>query len=131
MIAIIVVSHLDFASHLVLAAERLSGKQIGLYSIALAKKCSRQEMCSQITMTLLQALEHTKIEGALLLVDLFGSTQLKICEEKIKTTQKPIKILTGMNLPMLVSSITYRERMNLEELTLKVQADGKKSIHLL
>ncbi len=48
----------------------------------------------------------------------------------IQTKDKPAEVVTGVNLYMLLSAFTHREKLDLKALAPKVSEDGKRAIVL-
>ena len=70
-------------------------------------------------------------EGSLLLVDLFGGTPCNQLMRYIQETGKPLEIVSGMNLPMLVTAVLAREEMSGKEFSLDTVENGKNGIFRL
>jgi mannose/fructose-specific phosphotransferase system component IIA len=65
--------------------------------------------------------------GVLVLTDVFGSSACSMCIHMRKNY--PLRVVTGMNLPMMFSLATYRNSaLNVEDLASKLEKVGKKSI---
>lgn len=67
--------------------------------------------------------------GVLVLIDAYGGTSYNTTLPLMKIY--PISLVTGVNLPMVLSSLTNRHRMSLEALAKKVSEDAKKTISVL
>ncbi|MDQ2993439.1 MAG: PTS fructose transporter subunit IIA [Pseudomonadota bacterium] len=63
--------------------------------------------------------------GVLILSDLFGSTPCNICSECLANPN--VRILTGLNLPMLLRTMNYPQQ-NLVELTETARIGGQNGI---
>ncbi|MCW9012639.1 MAG: PTS fructose transporter subunit IIA [Gammaproteobacteria bacterium] len=68
-----------------------------------------------------------KDHGVLMLTDLYGSTPSNICHQLIN--QADIKLVSGLNLPMLVRILNYPQ-LNLQDMTLKALSGGHDGIRL-
>ena len=66
--------------------------------------------------------------GVLILTDLYGSTPSNIAKKMSRN--KKIKIITGLNLSMLIRVFNYPE-LNLEELAQKALSGGRDGIVLV
>ena len=66
-------------------------------------------------------------ENALILVDSFGGTSANIAL-KCAVENNKISVVCGVNLNMVLAALNNQAKLNLEELTSKVIADGKKAI---
>lgn len=130
MIGVLVVTHLNIASHMIEAAERVIGKQEMLSGIDLESEDSLDRMTDKILEQVRNCSEAPggPCGGILILTDLFGSTPTNASLLQIQKSSDSIEIITGVNLPMLLSALAYRRRLPLAELAQKVMADGQKGI---
>ncbi len=67
--------------------------------------------------------------GVLMLIDAYGGTSYNTSLPLMN--QYPICLVTGVNLPMVLSALTNRHRMTLEALAKKVSEDAKKTISVM
>ena len=67
--------------------------------------------------------------GVLVLIDAYGGTSYNTTLPLMPLF--PISLVTGVNLPMVLSALTNRPRMTLDALALKVSEDAKKTISVL
>ena len=74
----------------------------------------------------LEAIEPYTKEGCLILTDIMGGSATNVCVELMK--QENVQVITGVNLPMLLEAIGYRDGVDLETLASKVQQSGIRSI---
>lgn len=129
MIGVIVVTHLDIATHMIEAAVRVMGPQAKLEGLDLRNDDSLSSMTGKILERMDQCRQSGEAcEGILVLTDLFGSTPTNASLAQLRDAADRIEILTGVNLPMLISALTYRGRMTLKELSTKVMYDGQRGI---
>lgn len=125
MINILILSHCELTKELIKTAEVIAGKQENLFCIDQDMKnenlSSLQEKISEI----LKKINNEK--GTLILTDMLGGSP---CNASVLLTKSyNIEVLTGVNLPMILSAIfASRTVQNAKELADKVLADGKKSI---
>lgn len=68
-----------------------------------------------------------KTDGTLILTDLYGSTPSNIANKF--ATQENTHLVSGLNLPMLVKIMNYRD-LPLSELVTQILSGGKQSITL-
>ena len=66
-------------------------------------------------------------EGTLIMVDSFGGTSANIAL-KCAAENNKVSVVCGVNLNMVLAALNNQAKLNLEELTAKVIADGKKAI---
>lgn len=122
MIGGIILTHGEFGAGLKNALEGMMGKQKGL--VVLSNSGLSKEKLKE---SLHAAIDQKEFEGAFIFVDMPGSS----CWLTAKTTtdhKKKVAIITGVNMPMLVTFFTNRERLSFEELTQKVKETGQKGI---
>jgi PTS system mannose-specific IIA component len=125
MINVLVLSHCELTKELIKTAEIIAGKQENLFYIDQDIKnenlASLQEKISEILVKI------NNDKGTLILTDMLGGTP---CNASVLLTKDfNIEVLTGVNLPMILSAIfASRSVQNAKELADKVLADGKKSM---
>ena len=125
MINVLILSHCELTKELIKTAEVIAGKQENLFYIDQDIKnenlASLQEKISEI----LKKINNEK--GTLILTDMLGGTP---CNASVLLTKNyNIEVLTGVNLPMILSAIfASKSVQNAKDLADKVLADGKKSI---
>ena len=130
MIDVIVVTHSDVATHLIQAAERVLGQQKNVVGLNLSLEDSLEFLTAKIGDAVTQCSQRPKdpCDGVLILTDLFGSTPTNASLSQIRRIPQQIEILTGVNLPMMISALAYRNKLGLKDLADKVAADGQKGI---
>lgn len=64
-------------------------------------------------------------QGVLILTDLYGSTPANICQDNLEN--KNVRMVTGLNLPMLLRVLNY-PTLSLEEMTANAVAGGQGGI---
>ena len=135
MIGIIVASCGQLPSVLVETVESVLGAQESLEAVCMMLKQSKQDIISQIKSALAN-LQHT--DGVLILTGMYGESCCNFALSLINkddrshpldlTSSRPIKIVTGVNLPMLFKVCTYRNKLNLGELASLACEGGKVGI---
>lgn len=125
MINFIIVTHGEFGAYLVEAAEGIVGRQAaGVRVVATSSRQSVAEICRHVEHTLA---ELSNDDGIILFTDMPGGTPNNLSFPLIKDAQR-VEMISGVNLYMLVSAFSQRDRMDLEKLVEKIVADGQKSI---
>ncbi len=124
MVHILITTHGGLARELLRTAELIVGTQPDLAPICLEP----HEGIEDIKQKLLEYLRRhqTDADGFLVLVDMFGGTPSNVALELAQT--HPIRVVTGVNLPMLLETITHRLLMDLPALAEFVHKKGKQSI---
>jgi mannose/fructose-specific phosphotransferase system component IIA len=125
MINFIVVTHGEFGAYLVEAAEGIVGRQAhGVRAIATS---SRQSV-PEIRMRVARALrELANPDGIVLFTDIPGGTPNNLAFPLVKDAPN-VEMISGVNLYMLVSAFSHRDRLTLARLVEKIVAHGQKSI---
>ncbi len=125
MINFIIVTHGEFGAYLVEAAEGIVGRQAaGVRVVATSSRQSIAEIRQRVEHALA---ELSNNDGIILFTDMPGGTPNNLSFPLIKDAQR-VEMISGVNLYMLVSAFSQRERMGLEKLVEKIVADGQKSI---
>jgi mannose/fructose-specific phosphotransferase system component IIA len=130
MIGVIVVTHLDFATNLVTAAERVMGKQRNILGLNLHRNAFVEDMVRSINSGIRECSNNPEdpVQGILILTDLFGSTPTNASLKQLQIEKMDLEVVTGVNLAMVISALNYRTRMDVKELAEKVISDGQKGI---
>ena len=68
-------------------------------------------------------------EGVLVLIDAYGGTSYNTTLPLMKNYK--ICLVTGVNLPMVLSAFANRQRMSLLEVARKVSEDAKKTVAVM
>ena len=67
-------------------------------------------------------------EGTIIMVDLFGGTPCNQVMRYVQETEKPLEVVAGMNLPMLVNALMARESMSGKEFSMDAVSNGQSGI---
>lgn len=132
MIGIVLVGHLDLSLRFIEVAEKILGKQQNLSGVDMEMDEPREKMAEKIAHCIdfcLQNCDH-RSDSVLILTDLFGSTPTNTALNKVSPCLCPLEVVSGLNLPMLISALVNRGKMSLPELAEKVMTDGKKGIQI-
>ena len=125
MIGLVLVTHGDLASAFISALEYVTGPQQNIQAICIQPQDDMEKHRSNI----LQAIENVdKGVGVILLTDLFGGTPSNLAISTLGV--KPIEVIAGINLPMLVKLVSLREKTPLRLAVEQAQEAGRKYIHV-
>ncbi|MFI5345454.1 MAG: PTS sugar transporter subunit IIA [Elusimicrobiota bacterium] len=125
MINFIVVTHGEFGAYLVEAAEGIVGRQAhGVRVIATSSRLSVPEIKQKIARALR---DLANPDGTILFTDIPGGTPNNLSFPLVKDAPRT-EMISGVNLYMMVSAFSHRDRLTLERLVEKIVADGQKSI---
>ena len=125
MIGLLIISHCDLGQEFLSAAELILGKIENADAISITQTAESEEKLKEIS-DKIGALDRGK--GVLVLTDMFGGTPSNLSLSFLK--EERVEVLTGVNLPMLVSVAQDRERFTLTELGERAQLAGRRSIAL-
>ena len=125
MIGLLIISHCDLGKEFINAAELIMGKLEAVDAISITQTTESKEILDEIS-DKIKALDQG--QGVLVLTDMFGGTpsnlSLSFLDEEL------VEVLTGVNLPMVISVAKDRDRLTLSDLGEKAQKAGKQSITL-
>ena len=126
MIGILIVTHRRLGDALIEAAEFILGtRPEALVSVSIDLNESADALRGKIS----DGIKKVKSEhGVLILTDMFGGTPSNLSYSFLE--EGHIEVISGVNLPMLIQVASTRDKMNLEELAVKLEEFGKKSISL-
>jgi len=125
MIGLLIISHCDLGKELLNAAELILGSLEAADAISITQTTESEELLKTISGKI-KALDSGK--GVLILTDMFGGTPSNLSLSFLE--EERVEVLTGVNLPMVVSLAHDRDRLTLAELGEKAQQAGKRSIAL-
>ncbi len=113
MVGIVVIAHENLAEELIRAAEYILGQPAHQ---VLAVGVGSDRNADDVRQRLVRALDQVRgDDGAILLADMFGGTPANLAMELMEPGQ--VEVITGVNLPMLVRLLTYRDRTLEEQVT--------------
>jgi PTS system mannose-specific IIA component len=126
MIGIVIVTHSQLGDALIEAAEFIIGKKTeALASISIDLNESAEVLRAKIADGIKSV---SSKDGVLILTDMFGGTPSNLSYSFLE--EGHIEVISGVNLPIVIQAITSREKMELNELAVKLEEFGKKSISL-
>lgn len=125
MINFIVVTHGEFGAYLVEAAEGIVGRQSsGVRVVPTSSRLSVPEIQQKISSALR---EVSSDDGVVVFTDMPGGTPNNLAFPLIKDAPRT-EMVSGVNLYMLITAFSHRDRLTLGRLVEKIVADGQKSI---
>lgn len=126
MIGIVVVTHGKLADEMIESAKLIVGSIDAIEGVSIAPDDDMDHAQNHI----LEAIKKTDKDGdgVLILTDLFGGTPSNLSLSFL--ADRKVEVLSGVNLPMLLSLATGREGKNLEEAAEMAMNAGKKNITL-
>jgi len=123
MVGVVIITHLDVGKQLLEAAEVIVGKLSQFEAVSVAGKCAPAEVGKQLQKAI-DSVENG--EGVLVLTDLFGGTPSNLSLSFLKSGA--VEVLTGVNLPMVLTLATSREGKSLSEAAEKAMSSGRENI---
>lgn len=126
MTAIFICTHGKAAVELLNSAEMICGEQKNVATTYFKIDESPDQLSERIEQTL-TTLDQT--DGTLCLTDLKGGTPFNVLV-RLSTNKSRFKIVTGVNIPMLLNVLVMREQLKLDELTAEAVTTGTKSVYL-
>ena len=125
MIGILVVAHGTLAESLVDSATHILGQRpLALATLNFRGHADPDE-CQQILQARLAVLEQG--DGVLVLADVYGATP---CNTLCRVlTPNRVEGVTGVNLPMLLNALNYRDTQSLSQLVDRIVNGGRSSIN--
>ena len=125
MVGILIVSHGRLSEALVSSVQFLVGKIKKIRRVSIWPRDSEKSIRRRIQKKIAQVDEG---DGVLILTDILGGRPANLSFsflEKYRT-----EVVTGVNIPMLVTLSSYRSVMSLEDISRLVKKSGRRSIVL-
>jgi PTS system mannose-specific IIA component len=123
MIGVLVVTHGKFGEALVKSAELIIGEQKEVISLGLELGDDVAQLQKDVEKAI-NRLEKGK--GVIVLTDLFGGSPSNVSASTLNHLD--FKLLTGINMPMLLEVLTTREYVEIDELVNSAMAVGMEGI---
>jgi len=123
MIGIVVITHGNFGEGILQSAKQIMKGGENCLAINLSGRRDLNELSEEIK-NKVSALDSA--EGILICIDAMGGTPYNAT--RCLTKEGSIHVVTGVNLPMLLSALNNRSRMNIQDLARKVVEDGRKTM---
>ncbi len=125
MIGLLIISHCNLGREFLNAAELIVGRLENADAIAITQTSESKELLVAIAEKIKRLDDG---QGVLVLTDMFGGTpsnlSLSFLEEQM------VEVLTGVNLPMVISVAQDRHQLTLSELGERAEQAGRRSIAL-
>ncbi len=125
MIGLVIVTHGALGREFRIALEHVLGPQKQLETIAVDDDLDQDLLLRKIR----QSVKHVNDgDGVVLLTDLFGGTPSNLAVDAMNGS--PIELISGINLPMLISLATNRQNLKLADVVSEAKASGRRYIHV-
>lgn len=125
MIGLVIITHGSLGREFRSALEHVVGPQTQLETIAVDDDLDKDMLLSKIRSCVKQV-NHG--DGVILLTDLFGSTPSNLAVDAMNGS--PVELISGINLPMLISLATNRKTTELAQLVSEAKSCGRRYIHV-
>jgi PTS system mannose-specific IIA component len=123
MVGAVIVTHSRIGERLIETAEFLVGKMEGIIAVSVDLETNVFEARRRITEAVKQVDQR---DGVLILTDLFGGSPSNIALSFLNPER--IEVITGVNLPIVITFRNKREGSSLLELARSIQLSGARSI---
>jgi len=123
MVGILVVSHGRLAEALISAAQSLVGSFQKVRGVSIWPRDREKEICERIQKAIVEVNEG---EGVVILTDVLGGTPTNLSLPFLENEQ--VEVVTGVNLPMLLTLWSYRRERSIREMGRLVKKSGRRSI---
>jgi PTS system mannose-specific IIA component len=124
MVGALIVAHSHIGKELIATAEYLVGKMDGIVAVSIDFKMNTFE-ARKIISEAIRKIDQG--EGVLILTDLFGGVPSNIAFSLLLDKEK-MEVITGVNLPMILTFWNKRENIDLMELAKALQLSGRRNI---
>lgn len=125
MIGILVISHGKLAEALISSVEFLAGSQQRIKGISVWPRDRKEEIEDRIQKSLGEVDDG---DGVVILTDLLGGTPTNLSLSALE--DEKVEVVTGVNLPMLLTLSSYQKRKSLREISRLAKKSGRRSIAL-
>ncbi len=125
MIGLVIVTHGALGREFRKSLEHVLGPQAQLETIAVDDDLNKDALLREIR-ACVSEVNHG--DGVVLLTDLFGSTPSNLAIDAMNGA--PIELISGINMPMLISLATNRKTLSLAEVVSEAKSSGRRYIHV-
>ncbi len=123
MVSAVIIAHSSMGRQLIAAAEYMVGRIDGISSVSIDCETNAFNARKAISQAMKQVDQG---DGVLLLTDLFGGSPCNIAFSFLNN--KKVEVVTGVNLPMILTFWNKRANTTLQELAKYVQLSGTRGI---
>lgn len=124
MIGLVVVAHFNLGREMVAATSLIMGKQEQFVAIDIFP----DDPVEKIKEKIVAAIKGSNAgDGVIILTDMFGGTPSNISLSFLE--EDKVEVVAGVNLPMLIKLVAYREGRSLDELADFITQYGQRNIY--
>jgi PTS system mannose-specific IIA component len=124
MIGIVVATHGELGRSLAGTLRMILGEIQGLAAVALESSDSLETFQEKLEKALAEV--DPKGEGSFVLVDMLGGTPFNVSFRL--SQEKPIQLITGVNLPMLLKAVSHQGDSDIQALAPEVAKAGRDGV---
>ena len=124
MIGVLIVTHGEFGNALLDTLKMILGETEAIVSVPLLSRDSPENLRMKMEKAVDQV--DPKAQGALILVDMLGGTPFNVGIQL--ATTRNVKVITGVNLPMLIKVVSHRDDTDLDALSLDIQQTTREGV---
>jgi PTS system mannose-specific IIA component len=125
MVGILIVSHGRLAEALITSVQFLVGSLQKIRGVSIWPKDKEKEVMDRIQREIKEVDDG---DGVVILTDVLGGTPTNLSISFLE--KEKVEVVTGVNMPMLLTLSSYRKGKSLEELSRLVKRSGRRSITL-
>ena len=125
MLGILIVSHGRLSEALIASVEFLIGNLQRIRGVSIWPKDKEEEVRDRIQKEIEEVDEG---DGVMILTDIMGGTSTNLSLSFLK--DEKVEVVTGVNVPMLLTLSSYRKGRSLKEIGRLVKKSGRRSIIL-
>jgi len=126
MVGVLIVSHGGLAEALISEVQSLIGQLQKVKGVSIWPRENEKEVRDRIREKMAEVDEG---DGILILTDILGGTPTNLSLSFLK--EKRVEVVTGVNVPMLLTLSSYQKGRSLEEICSLVRKSGRRSIILI
>ena len=125
MVGVLIVSHGGLAEALISSLQFLVGKQQKIRGVSIGPKDREKEIKDRIRQEIVKVNDG---DGVVILTDVLDGTATDLSLSFLKNEK--VELVTGVNMPMLLTLSSYRKGRSLREIGKLVKKSGRRSIIL-
>lgn len=125
MIGILIISHGRLAEALISSVQSLAGNLQRIKGVSIWPKDREKEIKDRIQKNMAEVDDG---DGVVILTDVMGGTSTNLSLSYLEDGK--VEVVTGVNMPMLLTLSSYRRGKSLEELSRLIKRSGRRSITL-
>jgi PTS system mannose-specific IIA component len=126
MIGLVVATHGNLGSELLLSAQMIIGPVINARSVSITHDSSMEAIRDAIAEVVTEVGKDG--HGVIIVTDMFGGTPANVSMTFLEP--QSVEVITGVNLPMILKFFNSQENLGLDELAGILKSYGQQSIAL-